>query len=157
MRLDLMNTREGVKYVCMYVCVYIRMFVCTCVCIGNIFFLPLVPLKVYCSAFHCSIEFYAAAIDGKVCNITKFYDFILLWRKCDSIPRLSWPLLALFFCHPFYCSVVEVVIWTTVRWNETEQFVCIRGTECVHKVFIVVVAWISYVGNVVVFMDQRNW
>jgi len=27
----------------------------------------------------------------------------------------------------------------------------------VHKVFIVVVAWISYVGNVVVFMDQRNW
>jgi len=67
MHLDLMNTLQGVKYVCM----------CLCLCTGNIFFLPLVPLKVYCSAFHCSIEFYAAAVDGKVCNITNVYDFIL--------------------------------------------------------------------------------
>jgi hypothetical protein len=68
MHLDLMNTREVVKYVC----------ICMCVCLGNIIFLPLVPpLKVYSYAFHCSVEFYAAAIDGKVCNITDVYDFIL--------------------------------------------------------------------------------
>jgi len=31
-----------------------------------------------------------------------------------------------------------------------------RETECVHKVSIFVIDWISYVGNVVVFMNQRN-
>jgi len=39
---------------------------------------------------------------------------------------------------------------------ETWQFLWIRKTECVHKVSIVVIDWISYVGNVAVFMDQRN-
>jgi hypothetical protein len=75
------------------------------------------------------------------------------------------------------CYCLDVVYWKRCGLCESEElnvctryslllllgsriletwFVCIRGTECVHKVFIVVIAWISYIGNVVFCVHKRN-
>ena len=54
------------------------------------------------------------------------------------------------------CKRCPLLLLLGSRMLETWWFLWIRGTECVHKVSIVVIAWISYVGNVVVFMDRGN-
>ena len=54
------------------------------------------------------------------------------------------------------CTNYPLLLLLGSRMLETWWFLCIRETECVHKVSIVAIALISYVGNVVVFMCQRN-
>jgi hypothetical protein len=54
------------------------------------------------------------------------------------------------------CRRCPLLLLLGFRMLETWWFLCIRRTECVHKVPIVVIAWISYVGYLVVLWIRGN-
>ena len=54
------------------------------------------------------------------------------------------------------CTRCRLLLLLGSHMLETWWFLWIRETECVHEVSTVAIALISYVGNVVVFVVQRN-